>query len=173
VTPVTVTVNAIAAPVVAGNTSICANGAANTTLTASGSPSGYTWWTNANGTGQLGTNAAYTTPNINATTTYYVQSITPQGGAQTYNYTGSVQTFTAPTNGTYTLEAWGAQGGNDPSNPNAIFGGRGGYAKGDVYLTAGQTIQVFVGQQGSGCMNSSWRSTGGGGATDFRLTGGN
>jgi len=173
VTPVTVTVNAIAAPVVAGNTTLCANGAANTTLTASGSPSGYTWWTNANGTGQLGTNAAYTTPNINATTTYYVQSVTPQGGAQTYNYTGSVQTFTAPTNGTYTLEAWGAQGGNDPSNPNAIFGGRGGYAKGDVYLTAGQTIQVYVGQQGSGCLNSSWRSTGGGGATDFRLTGGN
>ncbi|NCU77101.1 MAG: hypothetical protein EBV59_09225 [Synechococcaceae bacterium WB7_1C_051] len=54
-----------------------------------------------------------------------------------------------------------------------MFGGRGGYAKGDVTLTAGTTIQIYVGQQGSGCMNSNWRSTGGGGATDFRLVGGN
>ena len=174
VTPVTVTVNAIAAPTVAGNTTLCANGVATTTLTASGGGgNSYTWYANANGTGQLGTNAAFTTPGLNNTTTYYVQSITPQGGSQTFNYTGTAQTFTAPVSGTYTLEAWGAQGGNDPSNPNAIFGGRGGYAKGDVYLNAGQTIQVYVGQQGSGCLNSSWRSTGGGGATDFRLNGGN
>ena len=94
-TPVVVTVNAIAAPAVAGNTSLCTNNGANTTLTASGSQNGYAWFANANGTGALGTNAAYTTPNINATTTYYVQSTTPQGGSQTFSYTGGMQTFTA------------------------------------------------------------------------------
>ncbi|NDB36341.1 MAG: hypothetical protein EB023_13615, partial [Flavobacteriia bacterium] len=83
-TPVTVTVNPIAAPAVAGNTALCTNNGANTTLTASGSQNGYAWFANANGTGALGTNAAYTTPNINATTTYYVQSTTPQGGSQTF-----------------------------------------------------------------------------------------
>jgi len=101
-----------------------------------------------------------------------VQSTTPQGGSQTFNFTGSAQVFTAPVSGTYTLEAWGAQGGNDPVNPNTVFGGRGGYAKGDVYLAAGTSIYVYVGGQGSGCLNSTWKSTGGGGATDYRLVGG-
>ncbi|NBP30197.1 MAG: hypothetical protein EBV23_11605, partial [Flavobacteriia bacterium] len=171
--PVTVTVNPIPAPVVAGNISFCGQNSITTTLTASGSPNDYTWWANANATGQLGTGAVYSTPVINSTTTYYVQSTTPQGGSQTFNYTGSAQTFTAPVNGTYTLEAWGAQGGNDISSPNSVFGGRGGYSKGDVYLAAGTTINIYVGGQGSGCNASYWKSTGGGGATDFRLTGGN
>ncbi len=170
--PVTVTVNGIQSPSVAGNLNLCGNGNNTTTLVASGSPAGYAWWSNANGTGSLGNVASYTTPAINATTTYYVQSINPQGGSQVFSYTGSAQTFTAPASGVYTLEAWGAQGGNDPVYPNAALGGRGGYAKGDVYLAAGSTIYVYVGEQGSGCMNSTWKSTGGGGASDFRLIGG-
>jgi hypothetical protein len=170
--PVIVTVNGLPTPNVTGNLNLCGNGNNTTTLVASGSPSSYAWWSNANGTGSLGNSASYTTPAINATTTYYVQSITPQGGSQVFSYTGSAQTFTAPVSGVYTLEAWGAQGGNDPVYPNTALGGRGGYAKGDVYLTAGSTIYVYVGEQGSGCMNSTWKSTGGGGATDFRLTGG-
>jgi hypothetical protein len=170
-TPVTVTVNALAAPTATANAATITCGQTSV-ITASGG-NNYTWYSNAAGTNQIGTSASYTTPVLSSSTTYYVAATTPQGGSQTFNYTGAVQTFTAPTTGVYTLEAWGAQGGNDPSNPNAIFGGRGGYAKGDVTLTAGQTIQIYVGQQGSGCMNSSWRSTGGGGATDFRLTGGN
>jgi hypothetical protein len=171
--PVTVTVNPIPAPVVAGNVSFCGQNSITTTLTASGSPNDYTWWANANATGQLGTGAVFSTPVINNTTTYYVQSTTPQGGSQTFNYTGSAQSFTAPVSGTYTLEAWGAQGGNDLSAPNSVFGGRGGYSKGDVYLAAGTTINIYVGGQGSGCNASNWKSTGGGGATDFRLIGGN
>ena len=170
--PVTVTVNGIQTPSVAGNLNLCGNGNNTTTLVASGSPAGYAWWSNANGTGSLGNSASYTTPAINTTTTYYVQSINPQGGSQVFSYTGSAQTFTAPVSGVYTLEAWGAQGGNDPVYPNTALGGRGGYAKGDVYLAAGSTIYVYVGEQGSGCMNSTWKSTGGGGATDFRLSGG-
>ena len=170
--PVAVSVNLPASPSAAvpavvscGQTAVLnANGGGGNT---------YYWYSNANGSTQVGTGASFTTPALSGSATYYVSSGTSQAGSQTFNYTGSVQTFTAPAAGVYTIEAWGAQGGNDPSNPNAIFGGRGGYAKGDVTLTAGQTIQVYVGQQGSGCMNSNWRSTGGGGATDFRLTGGN
>jgi hypothetical protein len=170
--PVLVTVNGLVAPTITGNTSFCGNANASTVLTASGSPSGYSWWSNANGTGLLTNDSTYTTPVLNTSTTYYVQSSTPQGGNQVFSFTGSVQTFTAPVSGTYTLEAWGAQGGNDPVNPNTSLGGRGGYSKGDVYLNAGTTLYVFVGGQGTGCMNSNWKSTGGGGATDFRLVGG-
>ncbi|MEI8192486.1 MAG: glycine-rich protein, partial [Flavobacteriia bacterium] len=173
IVPVVVTVNPIAAPVVAGNIAFCGQNSITTTLTASGSVNDYAWWTNANATGALGTGAVYTTPVLNNTTTYYVQSTTPQGGSQTFNYTGSAQTFTAPVSGTYSLEAWGAQGGNDVYYPNSVFGGRGGYSKGDVYLAAGTTINVYVGGQGSGCNAAYWRSSGGGGATDFRLVGGN
>ena len=63
-TPVTVTVNGLTAPTVSGNLNFCGNGSAVTTLTASGSPSGYAWWSNANGTGSLGNTASYTTPAI-------------------------------------------------------------------------------------------------------------
>jgi hypothetical protein len=171
--PVVVTVNPIAAPVVAGNIAFCGQNSITTTLTASGSPNDYAWWSNANATGALGTGAVYTTPVLNNTTTYYVQSTTPQGGSQIFNFTGSAQTFTAPVSGTYSLEAWGAQGGNDVYYPNTVFGGRGGYSKGDVYLAAGTTINIYVGGQGSGCNAAYWRSSGGGGATDFRLVGGN
>ena len=171
--PAVVTVNGLTAPTVSGNTNFCGNANAITTLTASGSPSGYSWWSNPNGTGLLTNDSSFTTPALNTTTTYYVQSSSPQGGTQTFNFTGAVQAFTAPVSGNYTLEAWGAQGGNDPMNPNTSLGGRGGYSKGDVYLTAGTTLYVFVGGQGVGCLNSTWKSTGGGGATDFRLVGGN
>ena len=175
-TPVTVTVNAIAAPVVAGNTTLCANGAANTTLTASGSPSGYAWYANANGTGALGSNAAYTTPNLNATTTYYVQSATPASGSLTLNHTGSQQSWTVPAGvTTINFTAAGAKGGNGSSG---IVGGNGARLTGTLAVTPGQTIYFNVGGQGStaiggfnGGGNAGSGAGGGGGATDIRIGG--
>jgi hypothetical protein len=108
----------------------------------------------------LGNSAAFTTPTLNTTTTYYVQSSTPQGGSQTFNYTGAVQSFTAPVSGTYTLEVWGAKGGGG-SNCYGV-GGKGGYSKGNVVLNAGQTIYVAVGQQGF--QSASLTSFNGGGS---------
>lgn len=160
-TPVTVTVNGLAAPTVSGNVNFCGNNNATTTLTASGSPSGYSWWSNANGTGFLGNSASFTTPVLNTTTTYYVQSSTPQGGSQTFNYTGAVQSFTAPVSGTYTLEVWGAKGGGG-ANCYGV-GGKGGYSKGNVVLNAGQTIYVAVGQQGFQSANLTSFNGGGSG----------
>ena len=51
-------------------------------------------------------------------------------GQTTFNFTGSIQTFTVPASGDYQLEVWGAQGGNVISNE----GGKGGYAVGEKYL---------------------------------------
>ena len=82
--PAVVTVNGLIAPTVSGNTNFCGNANAITTLTASGSPSGYSWWSNANGTGLLTNDSSFTTPALNTTTTYYVQSSSPQGGTQTF-----------------------------------------------------------------------------------------
>lgn len=117
------------------------------------------------------------------------------GGAYVFNYTGNVQTFTAPVSGEYMFEAWGASGGGS-------LAGQGGYTIGTTYLNAGQTIYVYVGQQGVrtsgsgedtahtgtkpspatfngggdggyGMYNWGYHLGGsGGGATDFRLVGG-
>ncbi len=89
-----------------------------------------------------------------------------------YSFTGAEQFFVVPSSGNYQLEVWGAQGGNDPEDPILDPGGRGGYSTGEVSLTAGDTIFIYVGSQGTGCTTSSWWSTGGGGATDMRLVGG-
>jgi hypothetical protein len=75
--------------------------------------------------------------------------------------------------GTYNLEVWGAQGGNDTTYPTTNFGGRGGYSKGTVTLKSRTTLYVHVGGSGIGSLvGSSWGPTGGGGATDIRLQNG-
>ena len=94
-----------------------------------------------------------------------------QKGDISYGYTGGAQSFTAPADGTYTLEAWGAQGGNG----NSSTGGKGGYAKGNITLKKGQTLYIYVGQAGSkptggwngggSAYNTSLGGGGGGGAT--------
>jgi RHS repeat-associated protein len=76
---------------------------------------------------------------------------------QTYNYTGAVQTLTVPAGVTSVgIEAWGAQGGYSVNEYNTTYygalGGLGGYAKGTVSVTAGQTLYVYVGGiGGDGC----------------------
>lgn len=114
-------------------------------------------------------------------------------GTQTFNYTGAVQTFTVPACVTLvTLEVWGGRGGNSIQNGSAPnwdhFGGYGGYAKGDLVVTPGQVLNVYVGGQGGDapsdvyitpiCVRAGWNGGGcatenrdgaGGGATDVRI----
>jgi hypothetical protein len=72
--------------------------------------------------------------------------------------------------GIYDLEVWGAQGGNDTTYPDTVFGGRGGYSKGTVQLNIKTTLYVYVGGSGTGSTSgSNCGSTGGGGGTDIRL----
>jgi len=75
-------------------------------------------------------------------------------------YTGAVQTFVAPITGTYTLEVWGASGGGDANQLNGSHKGLGGYSKGNISLTIGQKIYIYIG--GQGIASTTVFSTGGG-----------
>ena len=99
--------------------------------------------------------------------------------ASYYLYTGDVQSFTAPSDGYYFVETYGAQGGEETN---------GGYSSGYIELNANDVLYVYVG--GSGAERDStglggWNGGGntldngngkkgpaGGGATDIRLTNG-
>lgn len=101
----------------------------------------------------------------------------------TYNYTGSVQTFTAPACAQATITAYGAEGVNGASTASGAIGGTaglGGMTQGVVSLTAGQTLNIYVGGAGTGSVGGfngggngapSTNAGAGGGASDVRLNG--
>ena len=63
-----------------------------------------------------------------------------------YDYTGDEQTYVVPEDGIYTLETWGASGGDvDSSNK----GGYGGYSIGKVSLNKGDILYINVGGSGN------------------------
>jgi hypothetical protein len=135
------------------------------------------------------------TPNRGLTIGGDILTITGSGflsNVTNFDYTGDVQTFTAPTDGTYRFEAWGGQGGSSGS----AVGGMGGYSSGEISLTTGDVVYVYVGQAGNidksatdysvpgtfngggggsidvGDQYGSGAGGAGGGATDFRLLSG-
>jgi hypothetical protein len=69
-----------------------------------------------------------------------------------FDYTGDVQTFTIPYDGTYKLETWGAQGGNAY---DTYIGGYGGYSTGEIYLEKDQVLYIIVGGAGETANNNS------------------
>ncbi|WCM41012.1 glycine-rich protein [Flavobacterium sp. CBA20B-1] len=102
--------------------------------------------------------------------------------AQTYSYTGAVQTVTLPA-GTYEIQTWGADGGNALNGT----GGKGGYASGTITVTTPTTYYLYVGGKGStgsvattggwngggglvGTFSSPNEGASGGGGTDVRTT---
>jgi hypothetical protein len=96
------------------------------------------------------------------------------GKLNNFDYTGDVQSFTAPRDGYYKLEAWGAQGGNGSVS-------KGAYTSGIIHLNANEIIYIYVGEGLSSVSNGTSFNGGtadvggwpGGGATDFRLVNGN
>ena len=118
-------------------------------------------------------------------------------GSQTFSYTGSQQTFTVPSGvTTITIKMWGAQGGSGgyySYSSNCGTGGKGGYSTGNLSVTAGSTVYVYVGGKGeshSSCAEKmrtnnplqggwngggdgdySYSGGGGGGASDIRYNG--
>jgi hypothetical protein len=62
--------------------------------------------------------------------------------ADTFDFTGSVVSFGAPTAGTYSIVAAGARGG---ISGGGTPGGLGAVISGDVFLTAGTTLDIVVG----------------------------
>ncbi len=95
-TPVTVNVNPLQAPTINGNTNICLGNS--TTLTATGG-NNYTWYSNSNGTGVLGTGGSYTTPSLSTNTTYWVGSQSqPVSQTVVYNINSIGQLFNMNSN---------------------------------------------------------------------------
>jgi hypothetical protein len=104
----------------------------------------------------------------------------------TFNYTGSVQTFTVPPCVTsLTIDARGAQGGTK----NACIGGNGGQVTCTMSVTPGEILNIYVGGAGTNGDNITgvipggfngggsgyddtdpWGGAGGGGASDIRRT---
>ena len=97
-------------------------------------------------------------------------------------YSGRKITLTLPA-GTYKLQTWGAEGGENPSNKGTP--GKGGYSEGTLTLTKETTLHLYVGGKGfygtstCGGFNGGGISTGnktnvnygagGGGGTDIRI----
>lgn len=85
---------------------------------------------------------------------------------KTFNYTGNVQKWVVPASGTYLFKTWGASGGDARIvNTDTIVensGGAGGYATGTKYLTAGQTLYIYVGGEGQDAGTAAYTKAAGG-----------
>jgi hypothetical protein len=79
-----------------------------------------------------------------------------------FNTSAGIQLWTVPQDGDYTIETWGARGGNGQGNN--YFGGYGSRMKGTFTLVKGDVLKILVGQQGA----SSYG--GGGGMTAVATT---
>lgn len=87
----------------------------------------------------------------------------------TFNYTGSVQTYTVPAGiVSINIVASGAQGGGYVSG-----GGLGATMDGDYSVTPGQTLYVVVGQQGLLQVGGNYQNSSGGGGGSFVYTASN
>ena len=120
-------------------------------------------------TNQTGVSKDYTGSYANGSTHYGCIKLTDKAGnivylssvGVKYNFTtinksyttSGEQTYTVPTTGTYKLEVWGAQGGEN--------GGYGGYSTGKVNLTSGEKIYINIG--GLGVSKDSGSAYNGGG----------
>ena len=141
--------------------------------------------------------------------TNYIKIFIKDNFATTFYFTGSVQEYEIPEDGYYKIEAWGAQGGSSTLDAGIremttwldiceldgekghCAGGRGAYTSGNIYLTKGEKLYIYVGEKGAtGVVNADanggWNGGGtgthdhsddeadggGGGATDIRLVAG-
>jgi hypothetical protein len=112
---------------------------------------------NAGVTGRIGPTQAQVDANYSGTNLEGDINMTDQG----------IQEWTVPVTGTYTIAAWGAQGGNGSNNSGSstTMGGLGARMKGEFTLTAGEKLKILVGQKGSEETSASYRPSGGGGGT--------
>jgi PEP-CTERM motif len=93
---------------------------------------------------------------------------TAAANAETFMFTNAEQFFTASMTGVYAVEVLGASGGNATSPLPVVLGGLGAEVSGDISLTAGETLTLFVGGQG---VSGAFAGGGGGGSFLFGPTG--
>ena len=115
-------------------------------------------FTTGNKTGRVGPSLAELL-NVYDTNTYTWLSNTDYFDMITNGY----QLWTVPETGTYRITARGAQGTPSEQNPDA--GGRGAIITGDFNLTAGEKIQILVGQTAGFRADRKYRSSAGGGGS--------
>lgn len=82
----------------------------------------------------------------------------------TFNYSGEVVIWTAPTTGIYDIVAAGAQGGAG-GHGVSVPGGGGAEVGGDVFLAVGTKLSILVGGQGYGDTAAPYFGGGGGGGS--------
>ena len=81
---------------------------------------------------------------------FYIDSTPKQ--EYIFSYTGGEQTFTAPQDGIYQIETWGAQGG---SNQETSTSGYGGYSNGILNLSNNNELYINIGGKGQGGNNGN------------------
>lgn len=78
---------------------------------------------------------------------------TPNASLQTVTGAESgIYEWVCPRTAYYMLEVWGAQGGNADFDcgSEVAYGGKGGYAYGELHLTKGTVLTITVGKEGEG-----------------------
>lgn len=89
---------------------------------------------------------------------------------QTFDYTGAEQTLAIPATGWYTIQAYGAEGGESKASVDGTgstkSGGKGGYSTITYYLTNNQTLYIYCGGKGgsASCPTGGAAGWNGGGA---------
>ena len=80
--------------------------------------------------------------------------------------TQGIQEWTVPTTGTYTIEVWGADGGNGDDNySHQSLGGNGRKLKANFSLVQDSVLKILAGQSGENSSTNHTDSGGGGGGT--------
>ena len=84
----------------------------------------------------------------------------------TFSYTGTLQTITLAA-GNYSIQCWGADGGNATDGTNPMPGGKGGYSRGIFTNPSTAVFNVYVGGHGGNASGASNLGGGGGGMSDI------
>ena len=118
-------------------------------------------FTNCGATGKNG-------PTLSNCTSAYSPSWTDNTNYFNVPSNAGIQYWTVPSSGTYTIEVWGANGGDGhASNSTVPIGGRGARMKGDFTLTEEEILKILVGQMGTQTNSNTWNYGGGGGGGTF------
>lgn len=92
-----------------------------------------------------------------------VPSVSASAATVTFDYTGSIVSWTVPATGQYVITAVGANGGIGHAVRGSAPGGRGAVIGGTLSLNAGTTLSILVGQIGQS--RTAGGNGGGGGGT--------